>query len=276
MSKRVAVVTGSNKGVGFAIVRALCKKFDGDVILCSRDAGRGQTAVDELKKEGLAPQFHQLDINDHASIEVIRDFLKSTYGGLDVLVNNAGIAFKADATEPFGEQAVVTNKTNFFATLDVCRVLFPILKPHARVSNVSSFVSQWGLSKCSDARRERFVDPTIKMEELVSIMNEFVEAAQKGDHLDKGFMNSTYAMSKVGVTVMTVILQRELDEQKTEDIVVNACCPGYVDTDMTSGKGKLTPDQGAITPTHCALLPPNISSPRGKFLREEKVADWKM
>lgn len=90
----VAVVTGGNKGIGLAIVRALCKQFSGDVYLTAREAGRGQAAVAELQKEGLKPLFHQLDINDLQSIRALRDFLKEKYGGLNVLVNNAGIAFK--------------------------------------------------------------------------------------------------------------------------------------------------------------------------------------
>ena len=60
----VAVVTGSNKGIGFGIVRALCKKFEGDVFLTSRDEGRGRAAVEDLEKEGLKPKYHVLDIGD--------------------------------------------------------------------------------------------------------------------------------------------------------------------------------------------------------------------
>jgi len=90
----VAVVTGSNKGIGLAIVRDLCKQFKGDVSLTARDPARGQEAVAKLQEEGLHPLFHQLDIDDLQSIRVLRDFLKEKYGGLNVLVNNAGIAFK--------------------------------------------------------------------------------------------------------------------------------------------------------------------------------------
>ena len=98
-SKRVAVVTGSNKGIGLAIVRSLCKKFDGDVVLTSRDEGRGNEAVAELKgKEGLNPVYHQLDITSRDSIEGLVTFIKDQYGGLDVLINNAGIAYKAAST----------------------------------------------------------------------------------------------------------------------------------------------------------------------------------
>ena len=95
---RVAVVTGSNKGIGFAIVRRMCKVFDGDVILTSRDEGRGKEAVAKLEGEGLKPHYHQLDITSSDSIEVLRKYLDQKYGGLDVLINNAGIAFKSSTT----------------------------------------------------------------------------------------------------------------------------------------------------------------------------------
>ena len=91
---RVALVTGANKGIGFAITRDLCRQFSGDVVLTARDAARGRAAVQQLQAEGLSPRFHQLDIDDLQSIRALRDFLRKEYGGLDVLVNNAGIAFK--------------------------------------------------------------------------------------------------------------------------------------------------------------------------------------
>ena len=86
----VAIVTGSNKGIGFAIVRALCKKFEGDVYLTSRDEGRGHAALETLRQEGLHPKFHVLDIGNEDTIVKLRDFIKEKYGGIDILVNNAG------------------------------------------------------------------------------------------------------------------------------------------------------------------------------------------
>uniref|UniRef100_A0A0E9WIX1 Carbonyl reductase 1 n=1 Tax=Anguilla anguilla TaxID=7936 RepID=A0A0E9WIX1_ANGAN len=112
-TNKVALVTGSNKGIGFAVVRALCKEFPGDVYLSARDVDRGTAAVENLKTEGLNPFFHQLDISDPASVRHARDFFKEKYGGLDVLVNNAGIAFKVNDSTPFGIQAEVTLRTNF-------------------------------------------------------------------------------------------------------------------------------------------------------------------
>lgn len=90
----VALVTGANKGIGFEITRDLCRKFSGDVVLAARDEARGHTAVQKLQAEGLSPRFHQLDIDNPQSIRALRDFLLKEYGGLDVLVNNAGILFK--------------------------------------------------------------------------------------------------------------------------------------------------------------------------------------
>ena len=91
---RVALVTGANKGIGFAIARDLCRQFSGDVVLTARDAARGRAAVQQLQAEGLSPRFHLLDIDDLQSIRALRDFLRKEYGGLNVLVNNAGIAFQ--------------------------------------------------------------------------------------------------------------------------------------------------------------------------------------
>ncbi|CAH6792576.1 Cbr1 [Phodopus roborovskii] len=126
---RVALVTGANKGIGFAITRDLCRKFSGDVVLTARDEARGKAALQQLQAEGLSARFHQLDIDDPHSIRALRDFLLKDYGGLDVLVNNAGIAFKNADPTPFHIQAEVTMKTNFFGTQNVCTELLPLMKP---------------------------------------------------------------------------------------------------------------------------------------------------
>lgn len=110
---RVALVTGSNKGIGFAIVKALCKQFNGEVFISARDVGRGTAAVESLKAEGLNPLFQQLDINDHSSVCAARDFFQQEYGGLDVLVNNAGIAFKSNITS-----------TRILLNMTVCRLWY--------------------------------------------------------------------------------------------------------------------------------------------------------
>ncbi|XP_043846991.1 carbonyl reductase [NADPH] 1-like isoform X2 [Dromiciops gliroides] len=274
-SRRVAVVTGSNKGIGFAIVRDLCKKFSGDVILTSRDLTRGQEAVKKLKEEGLNALFHQLDIDDLQSIRTLRDFLKERYGGVDVLVNNAGMAFKEADTTPFHIQAEVTMKTNFFSTRNVSTELLPLMKPQGRVVNVSSVMSVRSLQKCSPELQQKFRSDTITEEELVGLMEKFVEDTKKGVHEKEGWPNTAYGVSKIGVTVLSRIHARQLNEKrKGDNILLNACCPGWVRTDMAGPKATKSPEEGAETPVYLALLPPNVTEPHGQFVSEKKVEKW--
>ncbi|CAL5196132.1 unnamed protein product [Lathyrus oleraceus] len=90
--QRYAVVTGSNKGIGFEIVKQLASSGI-KVVLTARDEQRGLQALETLKASGLSHSvvFHQLDVADAASVAALADFLKSQFGKLDILVNNAGI-----------------------------------------------------------------------------------------------------------------------------------------------------------------------------------------
>lgn len=274
MAKPVAVVTGSNKGIGLGIVKGLCEKFPGTVYLTSRDEGRGRAAVAELNKLGLKPEYHQLDVTDKASISTLKDFLLKKHGGLDVLVNNAGIAFKQNATDPFSVQAEVTVATNYFALVDVCKELFPLLRPHARVVNLSSSAGHL-LRIPGEEIREKFLNPDLTIDQLSGLMQSFVDAAKKGDHESKGWGTSAYVVSKVGVSKLSFIQQGLFDKNGPEDVVVNAVHPGYVDTDMTSHKGPLTVEQGSAAAIHLSLLSPNIKEPRGAYVWHDKsIVDW--
>lgn len=270
---RVAVVTGGNKGIGYAIVRGLCKQFDGIVYLTARDVTRGQDAVKELEKEGLKPKFHQLDVTDENSISSFRDYLQKTHEGLDILVNNAAIAFKVAATEPFAVQAKETLKVNYFSLRKVCDILYPLLKPHARVVHVSSSAGRLSLIP-SESLKKRLSDPNLTEEELDNLMRDFVKAAEAGNHLEKGWANSTYVVSKVGVSALARIHQAMFNSDSREDLVVNSVHPGYVDTDMSSHKGNLKPDEGAVAPIYAALLPENTDI-KGKYIWFDKsLVEW--
>jgi len=277
----VAIVTGANKGIGFGIVRGLCKKFEGDVYLTARDEARGLAAVDELKKEGLNPKFHLLDLGNEQTIVKLRDFMKETYGGIDVLVNNAGIAFKNAATEPFGEQATVTLATNYWANKTACEILFPILKPGARVVNMSSSAgflghigARSGDKEKAEELRRKLSSSSLTVPELDGLMSNFVETANAGTHGSFGWPNSTYVVSKIGWSALSRIQQRQMDQDPRQDIVVNHVHPGYVDTDMTSHNGVLSIDRGSESGVFAALLPPNTGV-RGAYIWHDcQIVDW--
>ncbi|KAL4657009.1 carbonyl reductase NADPH 1-like [Arapaima gigas] len=272
---RVALVTGSNKGIGFAVVRALCKQFTGDVYLSARDVGRGTKAVESLKAEGLEPLFRHLDITDPESVRAARDFFKEKYGGLDVLINNAGIAFKMADKTPFGIQAEVTLKTNFLSTRDMCNMFLPIIKPGGRVVNVSSVMSSIALSRCSPELQARFRSEDITEEELVQLMKQFIQDAQNGVHTKKGWPDTAYGVSKLGLTVLSRIHAWQLRRERPGDcILLNACCPGWVRTDMAGPNATKSPDEGAITPVYLALLPAGSNEPHGQFVSEKQVQVW--
>nr|XP_045006552.1 carbonyl reductase [NADPH] 1-like isoform X1 [Jaculus jaculus] len=272
---RVALVTGANKGIGLAITRELCRKFSGDVVLTARDEARGRAAVQQLQAEGLSPRFHPLDIDDLRSIRALRDFLRTEYGGLNVLVNNAGIAFKDTNTTRFHIQAKMTMKTNFFGTRNVYLELLPLIKPQGRVVNVSSMASLLGLEACSLELQKKFRSETITEDELVGLMNKFVEDTKDGMHIQKGWVNSRYTVTKIGVTVLSRIHARKLNEQRRGDkILLNACCPGWVRTDMAGPRASKSPEEGAETPVYLALLPPDAEGPHGQFVMEKKVEQW--
>merc|ERR1719402_1486015 len=142
----------------------------------------------------------------------MREFMKEKYGGIDVLVNNAGIAFKNAATEPFGVQASVTVKTNYWSNRRTCEILFPILKPGARVVNMSSSAGFLKNIK-GESLRARLAAEDLTVEELDEMMTDFVKTANEGTHGDHGWPTEprvTYIVSKVGWSALSRIQQRQL------------------------------------------------------------------
>ena len=206
--------------------------------------------MDELKKEGLNPKFHILDLGNEDTIVKLREFMKETYDGIDVLVNNAGIAFKNAATEPFGEQATVTLATNYWANKRACEILFPILKPGARVVNMSSSAgflghigARSGDKDKAEELKKKLSSTSLTVPELDGLMRNFVETANAGTHESYGWPNSTYVVSKIGWSALSRIQQRQMEQDPRQDIVINHVHPGYVDTDMTRHNGILSIDR---------------------------------
>mmetsp|Transcript_52648 Transcript_52648/g.102959 ORF Transcript_52648/g.102959 Transcript_52648/m.102959 type:complete len:302 (-) Transcript_52648:154-1059(-) len=268
--KRVAVVTGANKGIGFQIARSLCKKLPEDfqVVLTSRDAGRGAEALAALHEEGLKNvEFCQLDVADEESVRRFRGWLEKNFGGLDILVNNAGFAFKFAATEPVGVQAKETCRINYFGTLSVLQASLPLLRNGARVVIVGS---TGGLLRgMAPARQRQFLDPELTEEGLSSLISEFVEDAHQAAPASRGWLGTTYGNSKAGANQLAAVLARNMGRYtKAEDVLINACCPGWCKTDMAGWeRPPKTAEQGAETPVFLATLPPGAGL-SGRFFSE--------
>jgi len=276
-SEKVGVVTGANKGIGFQIARELSveAKFDGIVYLTARNEERGHQAVEQLISEGADASkllFHQLDLEDQDSIDALAAHISNEYGGLDLLISNAGFAYNGSATEPPGVQAEDTIRINYYGTKAVCLALFPLLRTNAHVVNLSSSAGRLQRIR-SEELRERFLDEELTYEKIDALMEEFKECAKNNTHESEGWGGSTYAVSKVGVSSMTR-MQAKMFVTDERNIIINHNHPGYVNTDMTNGKGHLTLKEGARSSIFCALLP-NDTEIRGAYVWSDcSIKDW--
>lgn len=115
-----------------------------------------------------------MDITDKTSIEKFRKHIEEKHGGIDVLINNAAIAFPVNSTEPFNVQAEVTLHVNYFSLVDVCNSLFGLLRNNARVVQLSS--SAGHLSRIpSKELRAKISDPNLTVSKLNELMRQFVK-----------------------------------------------------------------------------------------------------
>ncbi|KAL5061991.1 hypothetical protein RYX36_023728 [Vicia faba] len=291
-TKRYAVVTGANKGIGFAVCKQLASKGV-TVVLTARDENRGLEAVDKLKQLYLPDLvvFHQLDVTDPASITSFADFIQNQFGKLDILVNNAGIPgvnvdgealVAAKALENGGqidwskiitesyEQTEAGFKTNYYGAKELTEALIPLLQlsTSPRIVNVSSSMGK--LEKIPNGWPKEVLSDVgnLTEEKIDEVMNKFLKDFKEGSIVEsKGWpINmSTYIISKVALCAYTRILAR-----KYSSICINAVCPGFVKTDINYNTGYLTPDEGAEPIVRLALL--SDGSPSSCFFvrNEEK------
>lgn len=149
------------------------------------------------------------------------------------------------------------------------------MKPHGRVVNISSLQGSKALENCSEDLQEKFRCETLTEEDLVDLMKKFVEDTKNEVHEREGWPNSAYGVSKLGVTVLSRILAQRLDEKRKADmILLNACCPGLVKTDMAGAHGSRTVEEGAETPVYLALLPPDATEPHGQLVHDKVIQNW--
>ena len=277
-NSRVAVVTGSNQGIGFfvALQLALSGKF-GNVILACRNATRGVEAVESIKAElsaagcgdagqAVSLSYEPLTLGDVASHETFANKMKESFGKVDVLVNNAAIAYKGSDPTPFNEQTKPTLDVNFRGTVDFTERMLPLVRKGSdpRIVNVSSMSGK--LSQVSEPLQKRFSSPELTMDELHKLINQFESDVQGGVHRKNGWSNTNYGMSKLGVTAATKIWARQEPSVK-----VMCCCPGYCSTSMSSYRGSRPPGEGARN----AVIPATMDNPpTGAFFSNFNVAKW--
>jgi carbonyl reductase 1 len=145
---RVAVVTGSNKGIGYFIALQLgCSGLFQHIILACRDQTRATDAVESMRQQlpqNVFVQSEQLTIGDHSSHTAFVDKMKETFGKIDCLVNNAGFAFKGKDPTPFQLQTKPTLDINFRGTIDFTESMIPLLMQGTdpRIVNVASMAGR--------------------------------------------------------------------------------------------------------------------------------------
>uniref|UniRef100_A0AC34Q375 Uncharacterized protein n=1 Tax=Panagrolaimus sp. JU765 TaxID=591449 RepID=A0AC34Q375_9BILA len=179
----------------------------------------------------------------------------------DLLINNAGFSFGFESTEPIDVQAKVTIGINYYGTKLVSSDLIPLIRPGGRVVNVCSergttlgVYDQRHIDKLKNAKDES---------EIKEFLDEFKRCAKDDTKKENGFPESAYRVSKAAEIALTMI-----QHQRHKDLIINACCPGFVATDLTKHRGYLTIQEGADTPVYLAT---HEGVPNGEFLYQLKV-----
>jgi len=240
-NKRIALVTGANKGIGYETARQLASRGV-TILLGAREEQRGKAAAAKLQSEGLDVQFLRLDVNDQTTREAARRFIEDKFGRLDILVNNAAVALDMNLKPSEVDMQTLrkTFDTNFFGVISVTQALLPLIRKSdaGRIVNVSSGLGS--LTQNSDPSWEFY---PVKL--------------------------LAYNASKTALNAFTVMLAHEL---KDTAIKVNSADPGFTATDMNDHRGYKTVEQGATVITQLATLP--ASGVTGGYFDDHGVLPW--
>ncbi len=238
--KKVALVTGANKGIGYEIARQLAR-LGMTVFAAARDRGRGEASATKLLQEELDVRFVELDVTDAPSILKASRHVEEQVGRLDALVNNAGITIRRmpPATLTVDDVRTVYG-TNVFGVIAVTQTMLPLLEraPAGRIVNISSGLGS--LAKMSDPNFEY-----------------------------ARFSGLAYATSKTALNAVTVAFANQL---RSTRIKVNAADPGYTATDLNGHTGSRTVEQAARVPVRLATL--EADGPTGGFFDEDGSEPW--
>jgi len=234
MDRKVAVVSGANRGIGLAVCAELARQGL-QVVLTSRDVGKGQAARRMLAAQGHAIDYHQLDVVDPASIRVLASYLERAHGGVDVLVNNAGVLLDPKGSrspDMTTDTLAATFAVNVQGAAALTRALLPFMlrRRYGRVVNVSSGMGQLA---------------------------------------EMGSGSPAYRLSKAALNAYTRTLAADLSGT---GVLVNAMCPGWCRTDMGGAAAQRSAEQGADTVCWLATLPEG--GPSGGFFRDREPIAW--
>ena len=241
IEKRVALVTGANRGIGFEIARQLAQKKI-KVLVGARDLEKGIEAAETLTKMGIDVQPVQLEVNQARSIEATVGKISDEIGRLDILINNAGIQIDTQSDILELDPVIFKNtlETNALGPLLLAQSCVPIMEKngYGRIVNIASTLGSLAEIASPESAYEEVLVPA-------------------------------YRLSKTLLNGITVLLAKQL---RNKNILVNSTCPGWVRTDMGGSEAPLTPDQGAETPVWLATL--SDGGPTGGFFRERQPIPW--
>lgn len=255
------LVTGANKGIGFATVQTILEGGDNRfVFLGSRSKQRGEAAVENLLDDH--PEFEgrvqllQLDVADDASVEAAAGQVAGQFdedAPLYGVVNNAGIGLgSADM------QKVLDVNTR--GPKRVCDAFLPLIDPDGgRVVNVASASGPNFVNRCSEQRQRLLTSPEVTWEQIEELMDEAVAIeAEGGDFEEAGLGDgSPYGLSKACLNAYTIALARE-----NPNLVINACTPGFIETDLTRPMA----ESRGVDPEEMGMKPPREGTRSIRFL----------
>jgi carbonyl reductase 1 len=248
-SKKVIIVTGANKGIGFALVRGLCQIFQETayVYLTARDEIRGKEAVARLNQANLHPEIHLLDIASDQSVADFQMFIKAKHGYVDVLIQNAGYPIPPGNSSV--EEATILINTNNYGTYRMLKAFQPLLRENARVIVVASGYGT--LFSLPEQVHAYFDVENMTMEQINQSMEAYIRAIKNGTVKEQGWVEWANIPSKVGQVALTKVFAREIKPQ-LGNISVNAACPGWTVTDTTRPYLEQSPNVKALSPDEAA------------------------
>ncbi len=241
-SRKIALITGGNKGIGLETARQL-GPHGVTIIIGARDAARGKAAADELQAQGIDAKGVVLDITSKVSIDAAAAQVGKEFGHLDILINNAGVLNYAKEHVASGVDLATlreTFETNFFGLVATTQAFLPLIKksPAGRIVN------------------------------LTSILGSIAEHADPNSPIYHAKFLA-YDSSKAAVNMFTNHLAHEL---KGTNIKVNAAHPGWVKTDMGGPEAPMELVDGAKTSVMLATLPD--SGPSGGYFHMGVHMRW--